>query len=111
MKNQADDGKPIAVSLPARSWNAVLALADQFIQKTAKPKLEEFQKRGAGPDDMPDEIKAALMGPIFARSAISDVLCDAGFMKSEAKAALGADKLAQMAKTYYDRRRKSNGLR
>ena len=77
--------------------------------KDGKAKLEEFQERGAGPDEIPDEIKAALMGPIFARGAIIDVPCDAGLVKPEAKAALGTDKLMQMAKKYYNRQRKSNG--
>lgn len=109
MTNPTDDWKPLTVSLPVRYWIAVLALTEGFIEKTAKPKLEEFQKRGMKPDDLPDAIKAALLGPVFARGAIIDVLCDAGVMRPEAKAKMGTDKLMEMAKKYYDRQRKSNG--
>ena len=49
------------------------------------------------------------MGPVFARGAIIDALCDAGVLKPEAKAKLGTDKLLEMAKKYYDQNRKSNG--
>jgi len=109
MSDQNDDWKPITVSLPGRYWITVLALTDQFIKEKAKPQFEELGKRGFTPDDIPDAIRAALAGPLFAHGAIVDALCEAGIIKPEAKAKMGTDKLMEMAKKYHDRQRKGNG--
>ena len=109
MSQQNDDWKPISISLPVRYWITVLGLTDEFIGKNVKPKVEELKKRGAKLEDVPDPMKAVLMGPVFARGAIVDALVDAGVMKPEAKAKLGTDTLLAMARKYYDQNRKSNG--
>jgi hypothetical protein len=109
MSKQNDDWKPISISLPVRYWITVLGLAEVFIQQKVTPQVEDLRKRGSKLDDIPDEMKAVLMGPVFARGAIIDALCDAGVMKPDAKAKLGTDKLMQMAKKYYDQNRKTNG--
>ena len=109
MSNPKDDWKPIAISLPVRYWITVLGLTENFVQQKVTPQVEALRKRGSKLDDIPDEMKAVLMGPVFARGAIIDALCDAGVMKPEAKAKMGTDKLMEMAKKYYDQNRKSNG--
>jgi hypothetical protein len=109
MSNPKDDWKSISVSLPARYWITVLALAEHFINDKAKRQFEELGKRGFTPDDLPDEISAVLAGPIFARGAIVDALCEAGIIRPEAKAKMGTDKLMEMAKKYHDRQRKQGG--
>jgi hypothetical protein len=109
MNKQNDDWKSIAISLPARYWITVLGLTENFVQQKISPQIEDLRKRGQKLDDIPDEMKAVLMGPVFARGAIIDALCDAGVMKPEAKAKLGTDKLLAMARKYYDQNRKSNG--
>src|SRR5260221_8942740 len=109
MSNQKDDWKPIAISLPVRYWITVLGLMENFVQQKITPQVETLQNRGSKLDDIPDEMKAVLMGPVFARGAIIDALCDAGVMKPEAKDKMGTDKLMVMAKKYYDQNRKSNG--
>ena len=109
MSQPNDDWKPISISLPARYWITVLGLADGFIGDKVKPKIEELKKSGVKLEDIPDPVKAVLMGPVFARGAIIDALVEAGVMKPEAKAQMGTDVLMQMAKKYYDQNRKSNG--
>lgn len=109
MSKQTDDWKPISISLPVRYWITVLGLTENFVQQKATPQIEALRKRGSQLDDIPDEMKAVLMGPVFARGAIIDALCDAGVMKPEVKAKMGTDKLMEMAKKYYDQNRKSNG--
>jgi hypothetical protein len=109
MSNQSNDWKPISISLPVRYWITVLGLAENFIQQKVTPQIEDLRKRGSKLDDIPDEMKVVLMGPVFARGAIIDALCDAGVMKPEAKTKMGTDKLMEMAKKYYDQNRNANG--
>ena len=109
MTDQSDDWKSIAVSLPARYWVTVFVLIEKFVEDSIRPKIEKLQKSGTSLEQVFDEVKAALMGPIFARGAIVDALCEAGVVKPEVKARVGTDKLMEMAKRHYDRRRKSNG--
>jgi hypothetical protein len=96
-------------SLPARYWIPILGLMENFIQQKITPQIEDLRKRGSKLDDIPDEMKVILMGPVFAHGAIIDALCDAGVMKPEAKAKMGTDKLMEMARKYYNQRRKGNG--
>jgi hypothetical protein len=109
MSKPNDDWKPISISLPARYWITVLGLTENFVQQKVTPQIEDLRKRGSKLDDVPDEMKAILMGPVFARGVIIDALCEAGIMKPEVKAKMGTDKLMEMAKKYYDQNRKSNG--
>lgn len=106
---KTDDFKQIAVSLPARYWITVLGLADVFIRDKVEPQMKALQKKGAKPNDIPDATSAVLMGPLFARAAIVDALCEAGIMTPDAKASVGTDKLMEMAKYYFDKQRGGNG--
>jgi len=109
MSEQNNDWKSISISLPVRYWITVLGLTDGFIGDKVKPKFEELKKSGKKLDDIPDPLKAVLMGPVFARGAIIDALVEAKVMKPEAKDTMGTDVLLAMAKKYYDQNRKSNG--
>ena len=65
-----DDWRPIAVTLPARYRITVLALVDRGVAETIAPKLKALREQGAQPKQLPDELTAALMGPVFARGEI-----------------------------------------
>ena len=98
------DWKPIPVSLPVRYWIAVLACVDYQIQHFVKPKLEELRAQKRKPEDLPDEVQAALMGPLFARGEIIKVLHEAGVITPEANKAMGTDSLLEMARRYNRRK-------
>lgn len=98
-----DDWKPITVTLPIRYWIAVLGVLDPFIQDKIAPQLKDLQKRGAQVDDVPDVMKAVLMGPLFARGEIVKVLHEAGIVTPEADARVGTDALMKLAKKFLNR--------
>ena len=93
-----DDWKPIAVTLPARYSIAVLALVDRGVTETIAPKLKDLRKQGAQPKKLPNELKAALMGPVFARGEIVKALHVAGIMTPEANMEFGTDALMALVK-------------
>jgi hypothetical protein len=109
MSEKKDDWDQISISLPVRYWVSMFSLTDQFIGANIKPKFEELRKRGTKPDEIPDPLRAALLGPVFARGAMVDALVDAGVMKPEVKEKMGDDILMEMARKYYEQNRKKNG--
>ena len=74
MSDPKDDWKPIAITLPVRYWITVLGLTENFVQQKVTPQIDALRKRGSKLDDIPDEMKTVLMGPVFARGAIIDAL-------------------------------------
>lgn len=98
--DKTDDWNPIAVTLPARYWITVLALVDVGVRETVAPKLEELRRQGANPKQLPDELKAALMGPIFARGEIVKTLHQAGIMTAEANLEFGTDALTALVRRF-----------
>jgi hypothetical protein len=95
-----EDWKPIPVELPARYWITVLALVDDYVQKTVAPQLRDLQSRGAKVDDIPEVTRTTIMGPLFARGAMVKALHQAGIMTPEANARVGIDALMDLAKKY-----------
>lgn len=99
-----DDWKSITVTLPVRYWVTVLGVLDPFIQNKIVPQLQDLQKRGTSPDEIPDVAKAVLTGPLFARGEIVKVLHEAGVVTPEANAKVGTDALMTLAKKFQNRR-------
>lgn len=97
---QPNDRTPVAISLPARYWITVLALVDLGIQSTILPEWEALKKRGAHANDLSDEQRIALSGPIFARAAIVTALHQAGVMTPEANLQHGSDALRAMLRRF-----------
>jgi hypothetical protein len=97
---KSDDWKPIAVSLPARYWISVLAMVDHGVSEVVAPQLEALRKKGVQPKDLPDESKAALMGPVFARGEIVKSLHAAGIVTAEANLQFGTDALMALVRRF-----------
>lgn len=97
---EKDDWRPIAVTLPARYWITVLALVDRGATETIAPKLKALREQGTQPKQLPDDLKAALMGPVFARAEIVKTLHAAGIMTPEANLGFGTDALMTLVRRF-----------
>jgi hypothetical protein len=102
------DWNAISVTLPARYWIVVLGLVDFGVRQNVAPKLDELRKQGIQPSQLPDELKAALMGPVFARGEIVKTLHQAGVMTPEANLEFGSDALTALIRRFQNERGESS---
>lgn len=103
-EEKADDWNPISVTLPARYWITVLALVDRGVTETIAPRLEELKKQGAQPSQLSPELRAALMGPVFARGEIVKTLHKAGIITPEANLEFGTNALMALIRRMQNER-------
>lgn len=100
--DRSNDWEPVSVSLPGRYWITILALVDTAVREISAPQLEELKKQGKKMEDVSDEMRAALSGPIFARGAIVKALHEAGIMTAEANFQHGTDALMALIKRLHN---------
>ena len=82
--------KEISIELTSRYWVLILALLEEQVSRIGTH-IETLKQNGRKPEELHESETLAIIGPLFARSKIVDVLVDQGVMTQKAKDELGVE--------------------